>query len=37
VAWRIGCEFGAQFVDHLATAPSHHATPQGSARTPEYA
>lgn len=37
LAWRIGCEFGAQFVDHLATAPSHHSAPQGSARTREYA
>jgi hypothetical protein len=37
LAWRIGCEFGAQFVDHLATAPSRHSAPQGSARTPEYA
>ncbi|MEH2557295.1 hypothetical protein V1286_004824 [Bradyrhizobium algeriense] len=37
LAWRIGCEFGAQFIDHLATAPSQHSSPRGSARTPEYA
>ena len=37
MAWRIGCEFGAQFIDHLATAPSRQSAPQGSARTPEYA
>nr|WP_236843328.1 PilZ domain-containing protein [Bradyrhizobium icense] len=37
LAWRIGCEFGAQFIDHLAAAPSRHSAPQDSARTPEYA
>ncbi|QHO78447.1 PilZ domain-containing protein [Bradyrhizobium sp. CCBAU 051011] len=37
LAWRIGCEFGAQFIDHLAKAPSDHSAPRGSARTPEYA
>jgi hypothetical protein len=37
LAWRIGCEFGAQFIDHLAAAPSQHSSPRGSARTPEYA
>jgi hypothetical protein len=37
LAWRIGCEFSAQFIDHLATAPSQHSAPRGSARTPEYA
>ena len=37
LAWRIGYEFGAQFIDHLATAPSQHSAPPGSARTPEYA
>ena len=37
LAWRIGCEFGVQFIDHLATAPSQHYSPRGSARTPEYA
>jgi hypothetical protein len=37
LAWRIGCEFGAQFVDHLATAPSQQSAPRSSARTPEYA
>jgi hypothetical protein len=35
--WRIGCEFGAQFIDHLVAAPSRHSAPQGSARTSEYA
>ncbi|WKA30610.1 PilZ domain-containing protein [Bradyrhizobium roseum] len=37
LAWRIGCEFGAQFVDHMASTPSRDSAPQGSARTPEYA
>ncbi|MEH2515721.1 hypothetical protein V1279_001294 [Bradyrhizobium sp. AZCC 1610] len=30
-------EFSAQFIDHLATAPSQHSSPRDSARTPEYA
>jgi PilZ domain-containing protein len=37
MAWRIGCEFGAQFIDHLATARSQGSAPRGGARTPEYA
>jgi hypothetical protein len=37
LAWRIGCEFGAQFIDHLVVAPLQHSAPRGSARTPEYA
>jgi hypothetical protein len=37
LAWRIGCEFGAQFIDHLATAPSQRSAPQTGTRTPEYA
>jgi PilZ domain-containing protein len=37
LAWRIGCEFGAEFIDHLVGAPGLHASPQGRARTKEYA
>lgn len=37
MAWRIGCEFGAQFIDQLATAPSERLAPRSGARTPEYA
>jgi hypothetical protein len=37
LAWRIGSEFGAQFIDHLATAPSQRSAPLSGARTPEYA
>ncbi|MCK1643002.1 PilZ domain-containing protein [Bradyrhizobium sp. 157] len=37
LAWRIGCEFGAQFIDHLVAAPTQDSAPRGSARTPEYA
>lgn len=37
LAWRIGCEFGAQFIDNLATSPSQPSTLRGDARTPEYA
>jgi hypothetical protein len=37
LAWRIGCEFGAQFIDHLVAAPSQRSAPQGGTRTPEYA
>lgn len=37
LAWRIGCEFGAQFIDHLVASPSQRSAPQGSTRTPEYA
>ncbi|WFU18769.1 PilZ domain-containing protein [Bradyrhizobium sp. CB3481] len=37
LAWRIGCEFGAQFIDHLATAPLQRSAPHNGTRTPEYA
>lgn len=37
LAWRIGCEFGAEFIDHLVVAPGLHSNPQGRARTKEYA
>ena len=37
LAWRIGCEFGAEFIDHLVAAPKLHASPQGRARTKEDA
>lgn len=37
LAWRIGCEFGAQFIEHLVASPSQRSAPQGSTRTPEYA
>nr|MCK1518506.1 PilZ domain-containing protein [Bradyrhizobium sp. 190] len=37
LAWGIGCEFGAQFIDQLATARSQHSAPRSGARTLEYA
>ena len=37
LAWRIGWEFGAQFVEHLTVAPSQQSAPHSGTRTPEYA
>ena len=37
LAWRIGCEFGAEFIDHLVAGSGLHSSPQGRARTKEYA
>jgi hypothetical protein len=37
VAWRIGCEFGAEFIDHPVAAPERHSSPRGRVRVKEYA
>ena len=37
LAWRIGCEFGAHFIDHLVAAPSQRSAPRSGTRTKEYA
>lgn len=37
LAWRIGCEFGAEFIEHLVVAPASRPQPAGNAREHEDA